>query len=362
MARKKINYGAEFSGIIGEKKSKELEVAKKRIAQLEKLLDSTSRENKVQIQQIPLEQIEVNPEQPRQTFFDVVEMKNLLLSQGQREPILLVQIPGREKFMIFDGERRYRAHILLGWSKIKALFIPYNPDTFQLDVLITALNKKHINALDEAEGLIKVIQLSLDLDARAIANQLSSFISYLRRGNNLDSLSKLASHYEQREHYLELIGFRNEAEKIICVTIADLGRSPITVSNNKFPLLKLSPDLKQAIRNQGLNEAIALGLNQINPENKRFQGQIAEAELLELKQDLIAQILENQLSLRAARKLIEEAISPYIGIEKKPKTSSKFDYLDKIKLEQLTLTDKQLLREKLENLLRILRESESSSG
>ena len=356
MARKKINYGAEFSGVIAEKKSKELEVAKKRIAELEKMLDSTASENKVQIQHIPLEQIEVNPEQPRQTFFDVMEMKNLLLSQGQREPILLVQIPGRENFMIFDGERRYRAHLLLGWKKIKALFIPYNPETFQLDVLITALNKKHINGLDEAEGLIKVIQLSLDLEERAIANQLSSFISYLRRGNNLDSLSKLASHYEQREHYLGLIGFRNEAEKIICVTIADLGRSPITVSNNKFPLLKLSPDLKQAIRNQGLNEAIALCLNQINPENKRFQGRISEAELLKLKQDLITQIMENQLSLRAAKKLIEEAISPYLGKEKKRKTSSKFDYLDKIKIEQLTPTEKQLLREKLENLLKILRE------
>ena len=356
MARKKINYGAEFTGVIEEKKSRELEVAKKRIVELEKLLDSTLSENKGQIQQIPLAQIEVNPEQPRKTFFDVVEMKNLLLSQGQREPILLVQIPGHEKFRIFDGERRYRAHLLLEWKKIKALFIPYNPDTFQLDVLITSLNKKHINALDEAEGLLKVIQLSLDLDAISIANQLSSFISYLRRGNNLDSLSKLASHYEEREHYLELIGFRNEAEKIICVTIADLGRSPITVSNNKFPLLKLSPDLKEAIRNQGLHEAIALCLNQINPENKRFQGKISEAESLKLKQDLISQILEKQLSLRAARKLLNDTIVVYLGDGKAQKTSSKFDYLDKIKIDQLTPTDKQLLREKLENLLNILRE------
>ncbi|MDJ0649732.1 MAG: ParB/RepB/Spo0J family partition protein [Xenococcaceae cyanobacterium MO_188.B19] len=361
MGRKKVDYLESFSNVTSLKKSKELETARARIEELEKIrqqleeqLKNSVTESFFEVHDVSLDKIEVNPNQPRKSFFDVVEMRNLLLTQGQRQPIILVNIPGHDKYMIFDGERRYRASIMLELKTIKAFFIPYNPDTFDLDVLITALNRKEINALDEAESLIKIIQRSLTLKPLEIANKLSAFISFLRRQKKLEYLSGLATDFEKREFYSQNIGFRNEEESRICLDIIDLGRSPISVSSNNFPLLKLTEDLKIGIREYGLNDNIAMSLNLISSNSKKLQGKISESDSLKIRQDLMSEIIEQKLSIRSAKKLINQRISKILGVETQPSNQT-FSYLDRINIDKLSDQERMDLLSKLENLVSILK-------
>ena len=193
-SKTKRNFAASFDAVANRKQDSlqnKLEAANQRIAELEALIEEQ------EVHKIPLNMIEPNPHQPRQSFYDVEQMKNLLQLQGQKEPITLVKIPVKDKYIIFDGERRYRAHHLLKWNTIDAVFIPYNPQTFQEDVLIAALNKSSINALDEAEAIVKRIQQEIDLNEKEIADKLLSFISYTRR-RDLVLTDFVVNHFEGR--------------------------------------------------------------------------------------------------------------------------------------------------------------------
>ena len=67
---------------------------------------------------ISLDQIQPNPEQPRQTFLpeSIESMSRSLASDGQLQPIILIQ---RGDLVIFDGERRWRSAKNLGWKLYK---------------------------------------------------------------------------------------------------------------------------------------------------------------------------------------------------------------------------------------------------
>ncbi len=351
MVKQGINFTASFEGIASKRQEslkQKLELANQRIAELEATVVQQ------EIQEIPLAMIEPNPSQPRQSFYVVQRMKNLLKSQGQKQPIILVKIPEQDKYTIFDGECRYRGAKLLEWTTIKAVFIPYDPETFQEDVLISALNRSSINALDEAEALVRRIQAEIELSETEIGDKLASFVVYTRRRDELESLKYLTTNYDERERYIETLKFRDDAEKIICLIIANLGRSCLSTSSNKFPLLKLSQDLKEAIRERGLNETVALRLNAINPNSKKLKGKITKQKALKLRQELVDKILENDWSVKVASEAIKNAIQEITGATKSSLGQSYAKYIERIKVEDLTESDKELLIERLQNLITTL--------
>ncbi len=348
MPKPKRNFANSFEAVAERRQNnlqKKLEAANERIAELEALVGEQVA------QEIPLDMIEANPNQPRKSFYIVQGMKNLLATQGQKQPIILVKIPNKDNYVIFDGECRYRGAKLLGWETIQSVFIPYNPDSFQDDVLISALNKSSINAIDEAEAIIRRVQSEIDLSPIEIADKLMSFISYTRRCGNIEALSSLSTNYNDREKYIETLKFRDEAEKIICLTIAYFGRSCISISSNKLPLLKLSLDLKEAIRDRGLNERIALRLNTINPDSKKLKGKITKQKALKLRQELVDKILDNKWSVKVASEAIKNTIQEITGEKKSSLGESYVKYLERIKIDVLTESDRELLVERLKNLI-----------
>ena len=354
MARQGINFTSSFDEIASKRQEslkQKLELANQRITELE------ANVGEQEIQEISLDIIKPNPNQPRKSFYVVQRMKNLLGNQGQKQPIILVKIPEQDKYTIFDGECRYRGAKLLNWKSIKAVFIPYEPDTFQDDVLISALNKSSINALDEAEAIVARIQTKINLSATQIGDKLASFVVYTRRRNELESLKYLTTKYEERENYIEALKFRDEAEKIICFIIANLGRSCLSTSSNKFPLLKLSPDLKEAIRNKGLNETVALRLNVINSDSKKLKGKITKQKALKLRQELVDKILKNNWSIKVASDAIKNAIQEITGHTKSSPGQSYAKYLARIKVEDLTESDRELLLESLQDLIKTIKKA-----
>ena len=147
-------------------------------------------------------------------------------------------------------------------------------------------------------------------------------------------------------------------KKIICLTIANLGRSCLSTSSNKFPLLKLSPDLKEVIRQRGLNERIALSLNAINPNSKKLKGKITKQKALKLRQELVDKILENEWSVKIALLAIKNAIQEITGHSKPSLGQSYVNYLERIKVNDLTESDRKLLLERLRNLITTIEKSD----
>ena len=74
-----------------------------------------------QLEQIAIDRIDRNPEQPRQTFDErsLEELAASLKAYGQLQPIAVR--PLGDRYIIIAGERRWRAAQIAGWKTIAAI-------------------------------------------------------------------------------------------------------------------------------------------------------------------------------------------------------------------------------------------------
>lgn len=106
--------------------------------------------------EIDLTAIDRNPNQPRQ-HFDEDELQGLAESidrMGLKQPILVQQIDGG-RYVIAAGERRFRAHQLLGRETIFAIITDGDLDEI---ALIENLQRAELDALEEARAFARLIE------------------------------------------------------------------------------------------------------------------------------------------------------------------------------------------------------------
>ena len=207
------------------------------------------------IVEIPIEDIYPNANQPR-THFDEKALQELAESikvLGIIQPIT-VRKDGA-KFEIISGERRYRASKMAGLKEIPAY--------------VRLVNDQELLEM----ALVENIQRE-DLDAIEVA------LTYQR--------------------LLEEIGLTQEALS------QRVGKERSTITNS-IRLLKLNPDVQQAIRNGDISAGHGRAVLSLeNPEDQ---------------QALFKQIVNNRLSVRQAEEAAKHFKSPKeISISKEPKT------------------------------------------
>jgi ParB family chromosome partitioning protein len=106
---------------------------------------------------LPIEDIDPNPNQPRQALGDISELTASIREKGVLEPILVRQAAGR--FQIIAGERRYRAAIEAGLDEIPAIVRENVSDAEVLELaLIENLQRKDLSPFEEADGLKMLAQ------------------------------------------------------------------------------------------------------------------------------------------------------------------------------------------------------------
>lgn len=168
-----------------------------------------------ELRQIKLDQITVDPDQPRK-HFDQDELDQLAASikeHGVLQPIIVT--PHRGGYQIVAGERRFRAAGVAGLKKIPAL-VRTLTDQHKLEIsLIENLQRKNLNVMETATAYMK-----------------------LRNQFNLS---------------MEQIGKR-------------VGDVSIGAVNNKLRLLKLSNYVKEKIVNGELSEGQARPLIGLDDE------------------------------------------------------------------------------------------------
>ena len=100
---------------------------------------------------VPIEQIDANPNQPRQVMGDLSELMASIAEKGIIEPLVVRQRGGR--FHIVAGERRYQAAVQVGLRELPAV-IRTADDTEMLEIaLIENIQRKDLTPFEEAEAL-----------------------------------------------------------------------------------------------------------------------------------------------------------------------------------------------------------------
>ena len=102
-------------------------------------------------QSIPIEDIDPNPNQPRQNVGDLSELIASVREKGVLEPILVRRKDSR--FEIVAGERRYRAAIEAGLPEMPCVVKDLTDSEVMEIALIENLQRKDLTAFEEADGL-----------------------------------------------------------------------------------------------------------------------------------------------------------------------------------------------------------------
>jgi hypothetical protein len=96
---------------------------------------------------IPVEEIDPNPNQPRQSIGDLSELAASIREKGLLEPILVRPRSGR--FQIVAGERRYRAAVDVGLDELPCVVRECDDAEVIEIALIENLQRKDLTAFEE---------------------------------------------------------------------------------------------------------------------------------------------------------------------------------------------------------------------
>ena len=108
------------------------------------------------IVEVDLDRLMPNPDQPRKTF-DEASLRDLAASieqHGLIQPVTVKEAAG-DNYILVAGERRYRAHQLLGRTTIAAIITQGNPDEI---ALIENLQREDLNPIEAAEALATLME------------------------------------------------------------------------------------------------------------------------------------------------------------------------------------------------------------
>ena len=100
---------------------------------------------------VPIDQIDPNPDQPRQAMGDLSELIASIAEKGIIEPIVLRQRGSR--YQIIAGERRYQAAIQAGLLELPGVIRDVD-DTEMLELaLVENIQRKDLTPFEESEAL-----------------------------------------------------------------------------------------------------------------------------------------------------------------------------------------------------------------
>ncbi len=136
------------------------------------------------INDIALESIRANPDQPR-SFFDEESLQELAVSireLGIIQPLTLRKL-GNESYQIISGERRYRAAKLAGIASVPAYIRTANDAELTEMALIENIQREDLNAIEVAltfKKLIDQYNLTQERLSERIGKKRATIANFLR--------------------------------------------------------------------------------------------------------------------------------------------------------------------------------------
>lgn len=190
------------------------------------LIDEYSYETKkleetgAKVQEIELDKIKPNPNQPRKKFDpeSLMELRDSILEQGLIQPILVEEIADNH-YIIIAGERRYRASKMAGLKSIPAIVRSFT-DLQRMEVsLIENIQREDLNPVEEAKAFSYLLTQS-GISQEELAKKVGKGRSTITNSIRLLNLSqKMLDSLENGEfssgHARALLSVENPADRDI---------------------------------------------------------------------------------------------------------------------------------------------------
>ena len=228
---------------------------------------------------VPLASVRFNQRQPRKHVSEegLHDLAASIRDKGVLEPIIVRR--AGSGYELVAGERRTRAASMAGLSEIPAIVVDID-DREALEIaIIENLQREDLNAVEETEAVLGLLEISLSLDATRVTGLLQALYNEERGrvgGREIDDRQRGAVHALFRR----------------------LGR--FTVSSfvsNRLPILEFPESLLNAVRNGKLAFTKAQAIARVEDQGDR-ERLLAVA----LAEDLsLSQIRRRITELRAAR-------------------------------------------------------------
>lgn len=133
---------------------------------------------------LQINQLQAGKYQPRKNMVDasLQELSESIKEQGIMQP-LLVRSVASGKYEIIAGERRFRAATMAGLKEVPVLIKQANDQATAAMALIENMQREDLNALEEANGLARLIEefgYTHDKAAQAVGKSRSAVSNLLR--------------------------------------------------------------------------------------------------------------------------------------------------------------------------------------
>jgi ParB family transcriptional regulator, chromosome partitioning protein len=152
---------------------------------LEALLGANDKSNaNTGVAMLQLNQLQAGKYQPRKNMVDasLQELSESIKEQGIMQPLLVRSVPSG-KYEIIAGERRFRAATMAGLKEVPVLIKEANDQATAAMALIENMQREDLNALEEANGLARLIEefgYTHDKAAQAVGKSRSAVSNLLR--------------------------------------------------------------------------------------------------------------------------------------------------------------------------------------
>lgn len=135
------------------------------------------------IERIPLDQIEINPKQPRRDFDEqaLQELSQSIKLHDIIQPVTVTRIG--KKFQLIAGERRFRASKMAGLKDIPAYVRQANDQELLELALLENLQRENLNAIEIAlsyKRLMEEVSLTQEQVADRMGKERSTVTNYIR--------------------------------------------------------------------------------------------------------------------------------------------------------------------------------------
>lgn len=147
-------------------------------------LDNVQTSGSSQINEINLDLIEANPNQPRKTFDEeaLEELAASIKELGVVQPVTLREL-GNGKYQIISGERRYRASRIAGLTSIPAYIKTVDDESLMEMALVENIQREDLNAIEIAltyQRLIDDYNFTQERLAEKVGKKRATVANYIR--------------------------------------------------------------------------------------------------------------------------------------------------------------------------------------
>lgn len=222
---------------------------------------------------IPLEEISPNPDQPRKHFDEETlrELADSIQEQGLINPIQVRPASGKG-YIIVAGERRFRAHQILGKETIYAFLTTADADEV---TIVENLQREDLNPLEEAEGLARLQSMrsytQIQLAKRVGKSQpaVANLLGINRLPDSIKEEYSTSNNQVSKGVLIELSKVKDSKEQLAMWEAIKSGGTVRQARRERHPAVTKAPAVK-------VKDVISAGRRFV----KRLEESTAEAEVV----------------------------------------------------------------------------------